>query len=149
MKMIGILIAEAKLKRGTEEGILKELRAPRQGVVIQIVSLPRRPVESEVAMIAEQTGRAMRRGSLLAEKPEVDLLLRLAGTTQITEAISRRGYRGKGRRFLIAFGDLDGVASLKKALRGAGGFSLVGPEESGKEDLSAVEAAALLAARKA
>lgn len=44
-----------------------------------------------IEMIAAQTFRAMASGSLLARKPEIDLLLRLAGTTQIAKAIRTRG----------------------------------------------------------
>jgi tRNA threonylcarbamoyladenosine modification (KEOPS) complex Cgi121 subunit len=53
-----------------------------------------------VEMLAAQTLRAGSAGSLLAKKPEIDFLLRLAGTTQISKAIKQCGSR-KGEPFLL------------------------------------------------
>jgi len=53
-----------------------------------------------VEMIAAQTLRAWGTLNQLAKKPEVDLLLRLAGTSQISRAIERVGAR-KGEPYLL------------------------------------------------
>ena len=52
----------------------------------------------------------MKTGALLAAKPEVDLLLRLAGTTQIALAIEEAGYRARGPMILVAAGPAHGVS---------------------------------------
>jgi len=51
-------------------------------------------------MLAAQTFQAESSGSLLANKPEIDLLLRLAGTNQISRAIREKGAK-KGEPFLL------------------------------------------------
>ncbi|MDE1852810.1 MAG: hypothetical protein KGI38_03565 [Thaumarchaeota archaeon] len=57
-----------------------------------------------VEMLAAQTFQAMSSGSLLANKPEIDLLLRLAGTTQISRAIEDHGTRPGERSLLVVAG---------------------------------------------
>ncbi len=51
-------------------------------------------------MLAAQTLRACETKNLLARKPEVDFLLRLAGTTQIARAIGEVGSK-KGKGFIL------------------------------------------------
>jgi len=99
-----------------------------------------------VEMIAAQTIRADGTTNLLARKPEVDLLLRLAGTTQISRAIEQLGAR-KGEPFLLvivgrakkldslSWGELGGVELEKRDLTAA--------------ELERIEAAALLNVAKA
>src|SRR5437667_8443420 len=55
-------------------------------------------------LITSQTLKASSDGSLLAKKPEVDLLLRLSRTTQISEAVASVGYKRGEKRILIAAG---------------------------------------------
>jgi tRNA threonylcarbamoyladenosine modification (KEOPS) complex Cgi121 subunit len=51
-------------------------------------------------MLAAQTLQAESSGSLLAKKPEIDFLLRLAGTTQIAVSIKDAGAR-EGEAFVV------------------------------------------------
>lgn len=53
-----------------------------------------------IQMIAAQTLRAGLSESMLAKKPEIDFLLRLAGTSQISEAICQVGTK-KGEPFQL------------------------------------------------
>ncbi len=112
---------------------------------MQLLSLDEEPGSRRIEMIAGQTIHSLDSGKLLAEKPELDIMLRVAGTTQISEALARVGYKNRGRKVLIALGAatdlrrLERIAeddparyvrTVKKGLRGS--------------DLRAIEKAALL-----
>jgi tRNA threonylcarbamoyladenosine modification (KEOPS) complex Cgi121 subunit len=94
-----------------------------------------------VEMIAAQTLRAKGTQNLLAKKPEVDLLLRLAGTAQISRAIKQIGAK-KGRSFLLVIaGPERGLASL--SMKELGGSELEKHDLS-SDELDRIEQAALL-----
>jgi len=99
-----------------------------------------------VEMIAAQTLRASGTQDLLAKKLEVDLLLRLAGTTQISRAIEQMGAK-KGRPFLlIVVGPRRELAGLRaKEL----GESELKKRKLSSDELDRIEQAALLNALKA
>jgi tRNA threonylcarbamoyladenosine modification (KEOPS) complex Cgi121 subunit len=98
-----------------------------------------------VEMIAAQTIRAKGTENLLAKKPEVDLLLRLAGTTQISRAIEQIGAK-KGKPFLLVIaGPGRRLASLN--LDELGGSELEKRDLS-SDELDRIEQAALLNALK-
>jgi hypothetical protein len=97
-----------------------------------------------VQMIAAQTFRAALTGSMLAKKPEIDFLLRIAGTSQISDAIARVGAK-RGEPFLLVV-----------ATTGTGKARIPGlrcrplPKRTLTEtELGRVEKAALLSARRA
>jgi len=101
-------------------------------------------------MVAAQTLTAVKAKATLAERPELDLLLRLAGTRQIGEAFERIGYKSKRRSlFLVAAseGSKSALLLVGKALGKDGRFVEVPTCEPAKEDLEMVERAALLAVR--
>ena len=93
-------------------------------------------------MLAAQTLQAEASGSLLARSPEMDLLLRLAGTTQISRAIREKG-SAPGKPFLVVVAG----RSPPDAIRGIGGQELPRHRLS-KDELQRVEEAALLSARR-
>jgi len=70
------------------------------GALVQTVNSKAAANGAYVDMIVAQTLRAKGAGGLLARKPEVDLLLRLARTTQISRAIELVGAK-KGKPFLL------------------------------------------------
>ena len=96
-----------------------------------------------IRMLAAQTLRAGLSESLLAKKPEIDFLLRLAGTSQISEAISRVGSKN-GEPFVLV------LASLRplKTASIAGGRKLPSRPLS-EAELQRVEQGALLSAHRA
>ena len=57
-----------------------------------------------VELLAAQTLQAESSGGLLANKPEMDFLLRLAGTTQISRAIRDAGAKAGGQFVLVVAG---------------------------------------------
>lgn len=95
-----------------------------------------------VEMLAAQTLQAESSGSLLANRPEIDFLLRLAGTTQIARAIREKG-AADGAPFLL-------VAASRNAMSGHSELSkLELPRRSlSKAELDKVEKAALLSAQR-
>jgi tRNA threonylcarbamoyladenosine modification (KEOPS) complex Cgi121 subunit len=135
---------------GEVEGLLAKTRAHCPGVVVQVIGATREPNPAAVEMIAAQTLMAAGSGSTLAEKPELDLLLRLAGTRQIGEAFRRVGYKSNGKRFfMVAASEGNGaaLARMGKRLAADERFTVVAKRALDKGDLEQVERAALLAAR--
>jgi tRNA threonylcarbamoyladenosine modification (KEOPS) complex Cgi121 subunit len=132
------------------EGLLSNLRKESPKAIIQVFSASRAPNVLAVEMIAAQTLSAAKSGSTLAEKPELDLLLRLAGTRQIGEAFQRVGYKSNGKRlYMVAAAEGAGAALKRVRTRASRDrrFAPVARKAPGKGDLEFVERAALLAAR--
>jgi len=132
------------------EGLLAKVRKQSPGVIVQVIGATRAPNPGAVEMIAAQTLMAAESGSTLAERPELDLLLRLAGTRQIGEAFQRVGYKSKGKRFFMVAaseGKRAGVARMGKRLAPDKRFTEVPKKRLAEVDLEQVERAALLAAR--
>ncbi len=122
--------------------VKRRAAASRGGELIQAVAEDSADNEFFVEVIAAQTMRAQASGTLLARKPEVDLLLRLAGTTQISKAIREKGARA-GEPFLLVVAGasrpetVGGVRCTELARRGLSA-----------EELRRIEAAALLNAQR-
>jgi tRNA threonylcarbamoyladenosine modification (KEOPS) complex Cgi121 subunit len=77
-------------------------------------------------------------GSLLAKKPEMDFLLRLAGTTQISKAIRQQGST-KGEPFLL-------VVAGPREIKSSRSFEAMElpRRKLSKKELERIEGAALL-----
>jgi len=132
------------------ESLLAKTRKESPGVLIQVIGATHAPNPSAVEMIAAQTLTAAKSGATLADRPELDLLLRLAGTRQIGEAFKRVGYRSNGKRFfMVAASRGDGAAlgRVRKRLAADRRFTEIARKKLAKVDLEQVERAALLAAR--
>ena len=132
------------------EDLLTKVRKQTPGVIVQVVGAERAPNPSAVEMIAAQTLTAAKSGATLAERPELDLLLRLAGTRQIGEAFQRVGYKSNDKRFfMVAASEGSGapLARMSKRLSADKRFKEVARKKLAKSDLEQVERAALLAAR--
>lgn len=93
-------------------------------------------------MLAAQTFQAESSESLLAKKPEIDFLLRVAGTTQISRAIKEQGAKA-GSRFLA-------VVAGQSEVTGAGeaGWKELPRRKLSRAELEKVEKAAFLSALK-
>lgn len=114
------------------------------GAIVQAVRADATTNGFFVQMIAAQTLRANGTPNLLARKPEVDLLLRLAGTTQISRAIDLIGTK-KGKPFLLV------IAGPRKELGNLNWKEFGGSEletrDLSSEELERIETAALLNAQ--
>ena len=120
-----------------------ELSEVNRGAMVQTFSSEETTNAFFIRMLAAQTLRAESTGSLLAKKPEMDFLLRLAGTSQISEAISKVGSR-QGEPFVLV------LASLRPLKGGsvASGRRLPAQPLS-ESELRRVEQGALLSAHRA
>jgi hypothetical protein len=148
-----VLAATLDAPREEAASELKRLRSLHPRLAIQLVALSEVPGNRAVEMIGQQTLRASASGALLASRPEVDLLLRLAGTTQISEAIERSGYGAVGggeegrKLMLVAAGAPRAVAGLERALAADPRYRRLEGTEIGPRGLAMVETAALLGTR--
>jgi tRNA threonylcarbamoyladenosine modification (KEOPS) complex Cgi121 subunit len=99
--------------------------------------------ESLVELLAAQTLQGASSGGLLANKQEIDFLLRLAGTTQISRAIKDAGAR-KGEQFAL-------VAAGRSAVRLPPGLKAreLQRRRLSVSELGRIERAALLSAKRA
>jgi tRNA threonylcarbamoyladenosine modification (KEOPS) complex Cgi121 subunit len=124
------------------EDFKREIAGPPGGWLVQTAAEGAATNEFFVEMLAAQTLQAEASRSLLAKSPEMDLLLRLAGTTQISRAIREKG-SSAGKPFLLV------VAGRRRppGIRGMSGQELPRRELS-KNELRRVEKAALLSAQK-
>lgn len=145
--MDAVISAEADLDASEAEKELLRLRSSYPELIIQVVKMKRPLGARTVRMIAMQTLRARKSGALLAERPEVDLLLRLAGTDQITMALKTHGYKAAGTKLLAAAGPQGEVDRLRTQLSGNGRYTVREEDEADEEGLAAVETAALLGTR--
>ena len=124
----------------------RTLREPRragaEGLLVQTVREGLGSNELLFEMLAAQTFSNRDSGTLLTRKPEVDLLLRIAGTTQISAAMSRVGTM-KGMPFvLIVAGTRKQVERFELGLGGAG--ARLERRSLSDGELAMVEDAALL-----
>jgi tRNA threonylcarbamoyladenosine modification (KEOPS) complex Cgi121 subunit len=76
------------------EDVKRKLALANPGSLVQAVRASSAKNEFFLEMLAAQTFQAQTTGTLLAKKPEIDFLLRLAGTTQIAKAIRDQGAKG-------------------------------------------------------
>lgn len=81
------------------------------GAIIQVCSAECVLSKKHVELIALQTMKALEDEELLAEKPEMDFLVRISLEDQINKAIKKCGYKGKPS-LLIIFGESSGEAEV-------------------------------------
>jgi tRNA threonylcarbamoyladenosine modification (KEOPS) complex Cgi121 subunit len=89
-------------------------------------------------LLAAQSLHAKSTRSLLAKKPEIDLLLRAAGTTQISRAIREKGAKS-GEPFIV-------VVAGPRRVNAAPGLEEIPEQKLSEGELGKVEKAALLSA---
>jgi tRNA threonylcarbamoyladenosine modification (KEOPS) complex Cgi121 subunit len=128
--------------RSRPEEMKRKLAAANPGSMVQTVRGDAAKNEFVFEMLAAQTLQAEATGNMLAKKPEIDFLLRIAGSTQISEAIRALAAREGEPFLLVAAGksEISGVPELKR-------FEL--PKRSlSRGELAVVERGALLSARR-
>ena len=87
--------------------VREKVRRENRSSLVQTLRLGAASNERLLEVFAAQTMRALSTGSLVSKKPEIDFLLRVAGTTQISKAIRKVGSRTKEPFVLV-------VASRRK-----------------------------------
>lgn len=136
------------MPEGTDPEVLKhDIREIARDALVQTARLGAASNEAFLEMIVEQTANARASGNLLAKKEEIDLLLRLAGTTQIATAIEAAGAKRGSSFLLLVVGDDETVDAVEGSnLLGA---SRLGRHPLTKEEMDRIEKAALLNASRA
>lgn len=131
-------------ERGTDPVAARDaFEKANRGALVQTFSGRAAPNGFFVQMIAAQTLRAGLSQSMLAKKPEIDFLLRLAGTSQISEAISRVGTEhGEPFQLVVATAGRDRTRIPALRCRALPKRPLT------ETELARVEKAALLSARR-
>lgn len=129
------------------DDLARRVRKAFPGLLVQTADTSVASSERLVEMIGEQTFSAGEAGSPLAKKPEMDLLLRLAGTTQISRAIHEAGVR-RGKDFLlVVMGDEPDLVRFESVE--APEWGRLPRRQLDEDDLHRIERAALLNAEKA
>ena len=130
--------------RGASPEVMKRRFAlANPGSMVQAVKGGLVGNETLVELLAAQTLHAESSGGLLANKPEIDFLLRLVGTTQISRAIGNAGAKS-GDQFLLV------AAGRRKIRRPSGVEATELPRKKlTVSELGRIEEAALLNAEKA
>ena len=108
---------------------------------VQTISGDAATNEFFLEMLAAQTLHAEASGSLLARRAEVDFLLRLAGTTQISKAIREKGAT-RGEPFILVVAGGTRTKAPKGLPRAR--LTRLPTRDPSKEELERVEKAALL-----
>jgi len=119
------------------------MTAANPGSLVQAARAGLARNERFVELLAAQTLQAASSGGLLAKKQEIDFLLRLAGTTQISSAIRDAGAR-HGEQFAL-------IVAGRSPVKLPSGFETkeLHTRELSDSELRRIEIAALLAAKRA
>jgi tRNA threonylcarbamoyladenosine modification (KEOPS) complex Cgi121 subunit len=132
------------VEKGSADELKRRLGIRHAGLVVQTVRTEAVSNELLAEMVAAQTLRAAATSNLLAKRREIDLLLRLAGTTQISVAIAKIGAR-KGEPFVVI---VAGERRQMAALREGREWTRVPRAELSKDEMERLESAALLNAAR-
>lgn len=97
---------------------LEEVRRGMDSVIIQACSKKCVYSYQQLYYLALQTWEALNRNELLAEKPEIDYLLRLAIDDQITSSVKLCGLHGQ-EGFLVIFGKEEAVVEAERRCEGS------------------------------
>jgi tRNA threonylcarbamoyladenosine modification (KEOPS) complex Cgi121 subunit len=125
------------------EEVKLRVRTINPGAVVQAFRPQKSSNSRYFAMIAAQTLVSLKNRAMLAKKAEMDFLLRVAGTAQISEAILKAGTKGGEPFVLVAAvqkGRIRGLENMGNALPSA---------ELTEAELIGIERAAMLDAEKA
>jgi len=123
---------------------LKAFRKAARGASVQTLDLSAVGGRMHILLTLKQTEELKGSSQLLADKAEVDLLLRVAGTRQISVAVRAAGSRPGADSLLVVFGGDEevsrGLAAISSLVRlkpfvrkrpGRKAASRIGPEERG------------------
>lgn len=118
LKISGTTVQAVEVRGGGTDWAarLEELRGRHPRLVVQAVSHRFVCSRTHLAKVAAVSLAARRRRMLLSKRPETDLLMRLALTGQISEAIRTAGARPRTNVLVIAAGPAAALDSLYREL---------------------------------
>ncbi len=144
-----VLSLRLSLRSSVAESFLSSVRRRFPKLTVQLVAFEKVPNGRMLELLGQQTTMAFATRSLLAGKPEVDLLLRIAGTTQIEAALKEFGYRRAGKKVLVAIGEGRQLEKLERhCIEHMPGAKPLKKSRLSTRDLDKVELGALLNTRK-
>ncbi len=129
------------------EELKLRLSAKYPSVGVQVAALSSADNETFVELIAAQSIHARLKGTLLARRLEMDLLLRLSGDNQIAAAIAAAGAKKGERNILILLGRAGDLRKIEIENSLAG--KRLPRKALSTEELGRVERAALLDSNRA
>lgn len=129
------------------EELKRRVQLMLPSLLVQVASSRVVQNEALVELIAWQSKSAQAAGCLLAKTPEMDLLLRLSGTTQISRALRESGAKKGEENVLIIAGGLREMRAL--TLTGLGLERRLKRSELTKDEFMRLERAAMLNALRA
>ncbi len=115
--------------------------------LVQVVNSAALKNEALAELIAWQSRSARDAGCLLAKTQEMDFLLRVSGTTQISRALGESGAKSREENVLVLAGDSRDLNA--RLLRSLGLTRRLSRREPTAEEFDRVERAAMLNAAKA
>jgi len=122
IKRTNVAVFQIRGSRALDRGFLDSLRARHRRISIQAISSRFILNVSHVKKILEVSLESRRRGILLSERLETDILLRFAATTQISRAINDLGIRPGRDVAVLALGarsDLERITRELSPLTGS------------------------------
>lgn len=120
MKLDGehiMLAGIRKLRIKDTDSFIRSIRAVNARVAIQAVDASFVADKEHILSVLQQSLQARKKGTMLSNRIEIDILLRLACTNQITKALNDLGLQdGINNVLIIALGKLTDLKILKKYL---------------------------------
>ena len=124
-----VLVLGIRRAAAGDPGLVDSLRAEFPALAVQIVRRRFVMGPSHAKRIVGVSLEAARRRRLLSNRLETDILMRFAGTAQISQAIARAGMRRSEEAVLIAVGTGADAGALRARMRGVSGRLVGGGSE--------------------
>lgn len=110
-----LLTGIRRLKTDNVEEFIKELRSINTNVALQVVNAELVAGFKHIIDIIHQSVEAKKRGILLSKNIEIDILLRLACTDQISKAVEDIGLKkGTNNVLIVAMGKINHLKTLSR-----------------------------------
>jgi len=106
-----------KLRIQDTDGFIRSIRAINNRVAMQAINADFAAGKEQVLSILQQSLQAKKRGTMLSKRIEIDILLRLACTNQISKALDDIGLKdGINNVLIIAIGKISDLKAVQKHL---------------------------------
>ena len=112
-----IMLAGMKLRIRDTDGFIRSIRAINSRVAMQAIDANFVAGKEHVLSILQQSLQAKKRGMMLSKRVEIDILIRLACTNQISKALDDIGLKdGINNVLIIAIGKIADLKVVQKYL---------------------------------
>jgi len=106
-----------KLRIPDADGFIRSIRAINNRVAMQAINADFAAGKEQVLSISQQSLQAKKKGTMLSKRIEIDMLLRLACTNQISKALDDIGLKdGINNVLIIAIGKISDLKAVQKHL---------------------------------